>query len=67
MKAILMGYSESQLVTNRAAVLLYGASEADRHQWAQEAAAAFAEEGPLTELRDPDESTVAAVFKSRPD
>ena len=47
MKDTPSGYSENQLVTNRAAVLLYGASEADRQKWAQEAAEAFSEEGPL--------------------
>ncbi len=62
MKEMSSGYSESQLVTNRAAVLLYGASEADRQKWAQEAAEAFAEEGPLTELREPEEKVVTAAF-----
>ena len=62
----LPGYSEAQLVTNRAAVLLFGASEADRHEWAEEAAGAFLDEGPLEELREPEEKAVAAALgKSR--
>jgi hypothetical protein len=62
----LPGYPEAQLVTNRSAVLLYGASETDRHSWAEDAAAAFEEEGPLQELREPEEKTVAAALgKSR--
>ena len=62
MKQISSGYSENQLVTNRAAVLLYGASEAERQKWAQEAAEAFAEEGPLEELREPEEKALASAF-----
>ena len=59
-------YPEAQLVTNRAAVLLYGASETDRHSWAQEAAAAFPEEGPLHELREPEgKSLEEALVRSR--
>lgn len=58
----LSGYPETQLVTNRAAVLLHGASETDRHAWAIEAAAAFFEEGPLEELREPEEKSVAAAL-----
>jgi hypothetical protein len=56
------GYPEAQLVTNRSAVLLYGASESDRHTWAQDAAAAFADEGPLEELREPDEKAVVGAL-----
>ena len=56
------GYPEGQLVTNRAAVLLYGASESDRHSWAEEAAAAFSDEGPLHELREPEEKAIAAAL-----
>ncbi len=58
----LPGYSEAQLVTNRAAVLVFGATEADRQSWAEEAAAAFAEEGPLEQLREPEEKSVAAAL-----
>ena len=58
----LSGYPEAQLVTNRAAVLLFGASENDRHSWAEDAAAAFSEEGPLEELREPEENAVAAAL-----
>ena len=50
-----MSYSEHQLVTNRAAVLLFGASEELRLKWAEEAAEAFAEEGPLQRLTEPEE------------
>lgn len=58
----LPGYPEGQLVTNRSAVLLFGASEVDRHSWAEDAAAAFADEGPLQELREPEEKAVAAAL-----
>ena len=62
----LPGYPEGQLVTNRSAVLLFGASESDRHSWAEDAAAAFSHEGPLEELREPEEKAVAVAFgKSR--
>ena len=44
------GYSENELVSNRAALLLYGGSENDRRRWALEAAGNFAEEGPLVEV-----------------
>lgn len=56
------GYPEAQLVTNRSGVLLYGASETERHEWADEAAAAFSNEGPLHELREPEEQSVAAAL-----
>jgi hypothetical protein len=45
------GYSEDELVCNRAALLLYGGDEADRRAWALEAAGNFASEGPLVEAR----------------
>jgi len=51
----LAGYAESQLITNRVSVLLCGGAEADRKAWAQEACAAFADEGALIEA-----STAAA-------
>jgi hypothetical protein len=35
------GYKEEQLVSNRAAVVVWGASEADRRDWAEEAAASL--------------------------
>lgn len=44
------GYSENELVSNRAALLLYGGSENDRRRWALEAAGNFAEEGQLVEV-----------------
>ena len=57
----LPGYPEGQLVTNRSAVLLFGASEADRHTWAEDAAAAF-DEGPLQELREPEDNALGAAL-----
>jgi hypothetical protein len=49
------GYSEEDLVSNRAALLLYGGNEAERRAWAHEAAGHFAGEGPLVEIRSPQE------------
>ena len=57
----LPGYPEAQLVTNRAAVLLYGATETDRRSWAEEAAGSFPDEGPLHPL-PPDEKEVATAL-----
>ncbi len=48
----MQSYSNEQLKKNRAAVLLYGGSEADRRAYAVEAAAAFPGEGPLVEAKD---------------
>ena len=44
------GYSEAELVTNRASLLLYGSSATDRRAWAEEAQRNFQEEGPLREV-----------------
>jgi hypothetical protein len=41
------GYTENELVQNRAAVLLFGAREEERRAWAEEAARNFEVEGPL--------------------
>ncbi len=49
------GYNEEDLVSNRAALLLYGGDEAERRAWAHEAAGHFATEGPLAEVRSPPE------------
>lgn len=49
------GYSEEDLVSNRAALLLYGGNEADRRAWAHESAGHFAGEGALIEIRSPQE------------
>jgi hypothetical protein len=49
------GYSEEDLVSNRAALLLYGGDEAERRTWAHEAAGHFAAEGPLAEIRSAQE------------
>lgn len=46
------GYSEEDLVSNRSALLLYGGNEEERRSWAHEAAANFATEGPLVEVRN---------------
>ena len=45
------GYTEEDLVSNRAALLLYGGDESERRAWAHEAAGHFAAEGPLVEIR----------------
>ena len=58
------GYSEEDLVSNRAALLLYGGNEADRRAWAHEAAGHFAGEGPLVEIRSPQELS-GSLGKSR--
>ena len=42
------GYPEQALITNRSSLLLFGGSEAERRAWADEAAANFVDEGPLT-------------------
>ena len=42
------GYSEQALVTNRSSLFLFGGSESERRAWAEEAAANFEGEGPLT-------------------
>src|SRR6266849_2233541 len=44
------GYSENELVSNRAALFLYGGSESDRRRWALETAGNFIEEGQLVEV-----------------
>src|SRR5215813_1349303 len=46
------GYREDELVSNRAALLLYGGEDADRRAWALEAAGNFAAEGALVEARN---------------
>jgi hypothetical protein len=44
------GYSEEDLVSNRAALLLYGGTEHERRAWAHEAGGNFASEGALVEI-----------------
>lgn len=61
-KNVSMMYSEHQLVTNRAAVLLFGASEAHRLEWAEEAAESFTEEGPLQQVAAPEEESMASLL-----
>src|SRR5215471_14710168 len=46
------GYSEQDLVSNRAAVFLYGGTDAERRDWARESAGNFASEGPMMEVTD---------------
>jgi hypothetical protein len=46
------GYREDELVSNRAALLLYGGDDADRRAWALEAAGNFAAEGALVVARN---------------
>ncbi|MHB8877768.1 MAG: Fis family transcriptional regulator [Myxococcaceae bacterium] len=46
----LNGYQEADLVANRASVIIFGGTEADRRAWAEEAAVAFSSEGPLREV-----------------
>ena len=53
------GYSEEELVSNRASLLLYGGTEEERRSWAQEAAYAFEHEGALIEVRQVAELTEA--------
>ena len=49
------GYREEELVTNRASVLLAGGTEDERRTWAAAAARHFAHEGPLVEVRLPEQ------------
>lgn len=44
------GYSERELVSNRASVLLYGGTDKDRRAWAEQAQQQFAHEGELVEI-----------------
>lgn len=47
------GYREEQLVSNRAAVVVWGAGEADRRDWAAEAAQALDPGAGLREVAEP--------------
>jgi hypothetical protein len=58
------GYSEPDLVTNRASLLLFGGAAADRKAWAAEAQESFAGEGPLVEVSTA-EQLQAALALSR--
>lgn len=49
------GYSEADLVTNRASLLLFGGTATDRRTWAAEAQLSFEAEGPLVEVATPDQ------------
>ena len=49
------GYREEELVTNRSSVLLTGGTEDERRTWAAAAARHFAHEGPLVEVRLPED------------
>jgi hypothetical protein len=57
------GYEESELISNRTSVLLYGGLEEERRAWAEEAASFFPEEGPLREVRTLAELTRALAEK----
>lgn len=58
------GYSEEQLVGNRAAVLLYGGAESERRAWAQRAAQSHAGTGTgLIEVAD-EKALPAALAKA---
>jgi hypothetical protein len=45
-----IGYSESDLISNRASLLLYGGTQTDRRAWAEEAQQCFEAEGPLVQV-----------------
>lgn len=49
------GYREEELVANRASVLLSGGTEDERRTWAATAARHFSHEGPLVEVRQPEQ------------
>jgi hypothetical protein len=49
---MIRGYREEQLVHNRAAVVVWGGGEADRRDWAEEAAASLDPEQGLLEVTD---------------
>ena len=48
-------FPESALIANRVSVLLHGGLEDERRRWAEEAASHFPHEGPLREVRTPEE------------
>jgi len=58
------GYSESELVANRASLFLSGGSVHDRRAWAEEAQRSFEGEGPLVVVTSGAELT-AALTRSR--
>ena len=49
------GYREEELVANRASVLVTGGTEDERRTWAATAARHFSQEGPLVEVRQPEQ------------
>ena len=55
------GYTEAELVQNRAAVLLFGGSEAQRRAWAERAASSFSAHGPLEVASD--SSSLSAALR----
>jgi hypothetical protein len=57
------GYSESDLVTNRSSLFLFGGSPTDRRAWAMEAQLSFAAEGPLVEVTAPEQLGPALAMK----
>jgi len=52
-------FEESELVSNRVSVLLYGGLEDDRRRWATEVASHFPEAGPLIEVKTIEELRAA--------
>ena len=58
---MIQGYREEQLVHNRAAVVVWGGAEADRRDWASEAAASLEPEHGLHEVTDPAQLLKALV------
>lgn len=48
-------FEEAELVSNRVSVLLYGGLEDERRRWATEVAAHFPDDGPLIEVKTPEE------------
>jgi hypothetical protein len=57
------GYSESDLVSNRSSLFLFGGSPTDRRAWALEAQQGFAAEGPLVEVATPEQLGTALALK----
>ena len=49
----MQGYREEQLVQNRAAVVVWGGGEADRRDWAHEAASTLDPEAGVNEIAEP--------------
>lgn len=57
------GYTESELVANRASLLLFGGGAGDRRAWAEEAHQPLAHEGPLREVTSGAEIDAVVAMK----